>query len=155
MEPVSPRTLNPRVPRDLETITLKCLQKDPSKRYSDARALCKELDRFLRGEPIEASPASAPEKFWRWCKRKPALAVSASIAALLFVSGASGVLVTWHVHFGVDRGSAKSLRADMNLAMGAHNDGNPGRVRELLEKHRPRAGSSTCVVGVAISLETN
>src|SRR6185369_13291136 len=112
-----PRAINPRVPRDLETITLKCLQKEPSKRYSSVGELSKELDRFLHGEPIDARPASALERFWRWCKRKPALAFSVSAVVWFFLCGASGVLLTLQR---VVRGEMAARRnlydADMNLA---------------------------------------
>ncbi|TWT63297.1 serine/threonine protein kinase [Rubinisphaera italica] len=72
--PVSPRVLNPEVSRDLETICLKCLEKNPASRYQSAEELKLELKRYLDGLPILARPVSAPVKLWRWCVRKPALA---------------------------------------------------------------------------------
>lgn len=82
-DPVAPRVLNPAVPPDLETITLKCLEKEPSRRYQTAQELAEELGRVLRHEPICARPITPPEKLWRWCRRKPALAASLSLIAIL------------------------------------------------------------------------
>jgi len=84
-EPVAPRLLNPRVPRDVETICLKCLQKEPARRYATAQKLADELDHFLKDEPIQARPITAVGKAWRWCRRKPALAGSLSTVSLLLI----------------------------------------------------------------------
>jgi serine/threonine protein kinase len=79
-EPIRPRRFNPTVPRDLETICLKCLEKDPSRRYATAQSLAEELGRFLEGEPIVARPIGPLPRFWRMCRRHP---VTASLAISL------------------------------------------------------------------------
>ena len=94
-EPISPRLLNPKLPKDLETICLKCLQKEPSKRYADAKELADELGHFIRGEPIRARPVGQTEKLWRWCKRKPALAGTSALALFAVIVGFAGVLWQW------------------------------------------------------------
>jgi WD40 repeat protein/serine/threonine protein kinase/tetratricopeptide (TPR) repeat protein len=75
-EPLSPRQLNPQVPRNLETICLKCLEKEPRKRYATAADVADELGRFERGEPVRARPVGRLEKLGRWCSRHPAASVS-------------------------------------------------------------------------------
>jgi serine/threonine-protein kinase len=84
-EPLSARQLNPSVPRDLETICLRCLEKEPHRRFTSAHALAEELDRFLRGEPLESRPIGWMGRAWRWSRRKPALAAMAGALALALI----------------------------------------------------------------------
>lgn len=94
-EPVPPSRLRPDLPRDLETICLKCLHKEPRKRYASAEALADDLDRFLSGMPILARSIGRGEKALKLARRHPALA--ASLGALLLVTalGTAGILGQW------------------------------------------------------------
>lgn len=93
-EPVAPRQLNPAIDEDLQTICLKCLEKDPPRRYVGAAELQDELNRYLAGEPIIARPIGRIERAWRWCKRKPTLASLIAVAAsLMLVLSIGGPLV--------------------------------------------------------------
>ncbi len=80
-EPVRPRLLNPAVPRDLETISLKCLQKEPTKRYTSTATLAEDLGCFRERRPIRARPAPWWERTWRWCRRHPGKAGSGVVVA--------------------------------------------------------------------------
>jgi tetratricopeptide (TPR) repeat protein len=93
-ETVPPTRLQPKCPRDLETICLMCLQKEPQRRYPSCEALADDLRRFLAGEPIRARPVTRVERVWRWCRRNPRVAVmSAAIGVLLMAVAISlGVL---------------------------------------------------------------
>ena len=83
-QPPAPlRQLDRRIPRDLETIVLKALAKDPKDRFATAGELRDELRRFLEGRPIRSRPVGPAEQFWRWCKRNPALAAANITAAVL------------------------------------------------------------------------
>jgi serine/threonine-protein kinase len=87
-EPLSPRLVNSGVPQDLETICLKCLQKDPARRYATSQELADELGRFLRGEPILARPISSLARFWRLCRRYPVAASAIATAVILLATTA-------------------------------------------------------------------
>jgi hypothetical protein len=91
--PRPPRKLDPRVPRDLETLVLKCLAKDPKERYATAEALAEDLRRFLTDRPIQARRVTATEQAWRWCRRNPWLAGLSAAVLLLLLVVAVGSLV--------------------------------------------------------------
>lgn len=92
-EPVSPRMLNPSVPLDLETICLKCLEKEPHKRYGTAQLLADDLARFVEGRPVLARPINGVARTWRWCRRNPLVAgLSATVAASMLI----GTAVSWY-----------------------------------------------------------
>ena len=108
--PEPPRKLNPRVPRDLEVICLKCLEKDPRRRYASADALAEDLKRWLAGEPIAARPVGNAARFWMWCRRNPVLAGAAGLLVAALVAVALLSLLS------ADRqarlAAAETLRAD-------------------------------------------
>src|SRR5262249_32854279 len=83
--PRRPSQINPRVPSDLEVICLKCLEKEPSRRYSSALALAEDLERFRNGEAIHARPAAPRERAWRWAKRHPLMIASSLVTGLALI----------------------------------------------------------------------
>src|SRR5262249_15257746 len=94
-DPRSPHSLNDATPRDLETICLKAMAKEPGRRYGTARELGEDLRRWLKGETILARPVSAWERALRWAKRRPAVAalmLVSGVALLMLVGGAVGLL---------------------------------------------------------------
>jgi WD40 repeat protein/aminoglycoside phosphotransferase (APT) family kinase protein len=117
-EPAPPRQLNPALPRDLETICLKCLSKEPSRRYATALEVAADLDRFRRGEPITARPVSLPEKAWRWCRRKPALAAVILALHLVGAAGLAGILWQWRrAEANASAARDQSERAEQHAAL--------------------------------------
>jgi serine/threonine protein kinase/WD40 repeat protein len=88
--PTPPRRLDPRVPRDLETIVLKAIAKEPADRYGSAQAMADDLRRFLDDRPVLARRVRLPERAWRWCRRNPALATMAALVLMLLVVVAVG-----------------------------------------------------------------
>jgi tetratricopeptide (TPR) repeat protein len=97
-EPVPPTRLNPRMPRDLETICLRCLRKKPAERYATALDLAADLRRFALGEPITARPVGRLERLWKWARRHPSRATAALLALLLTAAAGLGALLAswWH-----------------------------------------------------------
>jgi tetratricopeptide (TPR) repeat protein len=94
-QPVSPRLLNPAVPRDLEIICLRCLQKEPRRRYESAAALAEDLNRFLAGHPIHARPIGPAARAWMWCRRNPRTASLAAVLIIAVLGGMSGITFQW------------------------------------------------------------
>jgi hypothetical protein len=111
-EPVSPGRLRPRVPRDLETICLRCLHKDPPRRYAGGGELADDLARFREGKPVLARPTGAWQRGLKWAKRHPTLVGVSGGAALALVS-----LVSWH--YGELRARLEEARAEVRAQEGA------------------------------------
>jgi tetratricopeptide (TPR) repeat protein/tRNA A-37 threonylcarbamoyl transferase component Bud32 len=94
-EPRPPRRLNDKIPRDLETICLKAMAKEPARRYATAREFADDLRRYLKGEPIKARPTGPFGRVWRWCRRNPAVAALLAALAVALVGGLAGVTWKW------------------------------------------------------------
>ncbi|MBM3881189.1 MAG: hypothetical protein FJ387_15950 [Verrucomicrobia bacterium] len=140
-EPVRPRLLTPSVPADLETICLKCLEKDSARRYRTAKELADELARFLNGEPILARPISPAERVWRWCRRKPGLAVfGAATALLLLTVGIGSPIAAYRIDRARQLAEARAYASDMRAAQIALAENNLGRTHELLRRYLPQTG---------------
>jgi WD40 repeat protein len=128
-EPVRPAALNRRVDRDLETICLKCLEKEPQRRYGSAEALAEDLERWLAGEPIQARPSTTWERLWKWAKRRPAL------AALLAVSCACILLlVIGGILLAVNQEERRIALQDQRNQMQEERDQALGDLRQVLER---------------------
>ncbi len=93
--PAPPRRHDPRIPRDLETVVLKCLAKHPPERYASADALAEDLRRFLADRPVRARRAGRAERLWRWCRRNPAVAGLTVALLVALVLGLAGVSWKW------------------------------------------------------------
>ena len=115
-EPVSPRQLLPQVPIDLNTICLKCLQKEPHRRYATALELADDLQRFLDGKPVRARPVGLPGRLWRFCRRRPAwAAMLATVGILLNVILIGGSVGLVRLHDALeqsDKNLDKARKAD-------------------------------------------
>jgi WD40 repeat protein/serine/threonine protein kinase len=151
-EPIPPRKINDKIPRDLETICLKAMAKKPAWRFQRAGEMAEELRRFLRGEPILSRPISLVERTYRWCRRNPFVAASAATIVLILI--AASIISTL---FGISaRQSARQAReheakavnawarsehqryaSDMNRVQETWNDGKIGLALQLLKMHEP------------------
>jgi WD40 repeat protein len=154
-DPEAPRRLNPSVDRDLETICLTCLAKDPRRRYATALAVAEDLESWLAYRPIAARPATPAERLVKWARRRPAAAAFACLCAVAVLAALAASL--WHGHVvgealaDSDRlrqeGLAREARlrdllyvADMRQAKEAWNDGDLPHLAELLERQQPADG---------------
>jgi serine/threonine protein kinase len=122
-EPVPPSRLTPSVPRDLETVCLKCLEKEPSRRYATAAELAEDLTRFAEGRPVKARPIRWPIRIWRWTRRNPRVAaLSTAVFSLLAILAVVGPIVAYrqaNLRRNAQESEAKAIaqwdRADRNL----------------------------------------
>ncbi len=130
-EPPRPRKLDPHIPRDLETIVLKAIAKEPGRRYATATAMAEDLRRFLADRPVEARRAATWERAWRWVRRNPWLAVSTASAAVLLVVIAAGS-AAWSARLGTE------LRRTTD-ARGAERDAKRDALDKLWRSHLARA----------------
>ena len=116
----TPTMLNKRVGRDLETICLKCLEKDPAKRYQSAAAVAEELQRYLQGEPILGRPVSSSERAWRWCRRNPVLSALSAASLILLTTVAIGSSI-----------AAYQISEQRNVAVEARQEADDAKQRAL------------------------
>ena len=137
-EPVSPRALNPQVERDLETICLKCLNKDPRRRYSSAGEVADELGRYLEGQPIKARPVSLIERGGRWCGRNPVLAtLGACLVGSLFFGTVIAAGLAFFAYTSYRQSREEVYAARIALAQNAWDSSNTGRASQLLDSLVP------------------
>jgi WD40 repeat protein len=133
-EPVSPRLLNPSLPRDLETICLKCLEKEPERRYGYAQELADDLGRWLRHEPIRARPISQWERALKWAKRKPAIAaLAATVLLLLTVLAVSSTVAAARIERARRQMREQLYESYLSQARANRLSGRPGRRFDSLE----------------------
>jgi WD40 repeat protein len=163
-EPVRPRAVDSRIDGDLETICLKCLEKDPRKRYASARELADDLNRWLDAVPILARPVSTSERVVKWARRRPAIAALLATVLVVSIAGVSGIAWQWRQAVDARQGLRAALlvahrnedeakrsedharhlayAAKLNLAQRDWQDGNTAGVLRHLEQTGPELGKS-------------
>ncbi|MGF1582285.1 MAG: protein kinase [Gemmataceae bacterium] len=158
-DPKPPRRLNDHIPRDLETICLKCMEKEPSKRYESAQALSEDLQRFLKGDAILARPVGQFERLVKWAKRKPALATLAVLATILFLLiGIGGpVIAIREARFRQDADEAKRDALDKKQVAETEKSkakASEAKAMELTDKYRGSVARGLIRPWAAVQLGT-
>lgn len=141
-EPEHPRKYHPRLPRDLEAIALRCLEKDPQRRYATARDLARDLERYQAGEPVQARPISGLQRSWRWCRRNPVVAGMLILLALVIVGSLAGLSVLY-VHAERHRSLAEQREAGMRAVTAFYQD-------HVLAAARPKGWGGGAGTGVTL-----
>jgi WD40 repeat protein/serine/threonine protein kinase len=136
-EPPRPRKINPTVPRDLETILLKAIEREPARRYPTARAFADDLVRFVEDKPIQARQVGRAERLWRWCRRNPAVAALAAVVVLTLVAG------TAISTFFAIQSSFFAAQAEMREAQAIHERNKATASAQRVREERDRADEQT------------
>jgi WD40 repeat protein len=137
-EPRPPRRINDKIPRDLETVCLKAMTKEPGRRYPTARDLADDLRRYLRGEPVRARPVGPLERGWGWCRRYPAVA---SLLAAVTLSLLTGTAVAWYLAAQADdRAREAAAKAELAKTNEEKANENAGRAQEEANRADKEAG---------------
>jgi WD40 repeat protein len=147
-EPIRPRKLDTRIPRDLETIVLKAIDKEPSRRYPTAGELATDLRRFEEDRPVAARRSTLAERAWRTCKRNPVIVSLAAGLLLALLAGLAGVTSQWIRAKKVSdelRTTVHKVRYDayvnaLSAALSAWDHGDFPRMRKLLDEQLPKPG---------------
>jgi WD40 repeat protein/serine/threonine protein kinase len=143
LDPVPVRRLQPKTPRDLETICLKCLAKEPRKRYASALALADDLRRFLDGKPIVARPTPAWEHVWKAAKRRPGVTALIGLVLLVTVGGFLGILGQWlRAERSADEQRKTGYALATTLIQQLLEHDNTPRAHQVLDSFIPRPGQS-------------
>ncbi len=157
-EPVPPRRFNRTVPRDLETICLKCLEKEPGRRYPSAESLADDLRRWLDGLPIAARPISPAEMAWRSCRHRPAVAgLTLALLSTIF-AGFLGMFLLWRCAEADFQIASEVLEQIVDLNTGGQGGlsrvVSPDRLIDILEQTRHRLRARRTQSGPRVDLET-
>jgi eukaryotic-like serine/threonine-protein kinase len=134
-DPLPPRRLDPSIPRDLETIALRALAREPNQRYAAAAALADDLERWLGGRPIHARPVSVFGRAWRWARRNRSLAVVVVLLAASLFAGVAGIAWQWRrAKQAAERTALHLYAADLKVASDALHAGDLGLARRALHE---------------------
>jgi WD40 repeat protein/serine/threonine protein kinase len=153
-EPVRPRKLNPAVPRDLETVVLKAIARDPAHRYQTPADMAEDLKRFVDDRPVRARRISNAERLWRWCRRNPAMAaLGGALAALLVLATVTSLLAARHFNR-LRLNEAQAAQSERDARHDAEEAGNEARRRGDAERWE-RYRSTIAAASAALQLQNS